>query len=147
MMGVAFEARERVRLGIIGVGGRGTSLLQDLLAIEKVEVKAICDLVPEKVAQAQKAVTSAGQAEPAGSARAMGFQEPDRTRARHRLHRDAVELARSDGAQRHEEWQACRRGSSSLYDFAGMLGAGRYVGGDSQALHYSGELLPTARTR
>jgi predicted dehydrogenase len=66
MIGVPFEARERVRLGIIGVGGRGTSLLQDLLAIEKVEVKAICDLVPEKVARAQKAVTTAGQAEPAG---------------------------------------------------------------------------------
>ena len=66
MIGVPFEARERVRLGIIGVGGRGTSLLGDLLAIEKVEVKAICDLVPEKVARAQKAVTDAGQPEPAG---------------------------------------------------------------------------------
>jgi predicted dehydrogenase len=66
MIGVPFEAREQVRLGIIGVGGRGTSLLQDLLAVEKVEVKAICDLVPEKVARAQKAVTEAGQREPAG---------------------------------------------------------------------------------
>jgi len=66
MIGVPFEARERVRLGIIGVGGRGTSLLQDLLAIERVEVKAICDLVPEKVARAQKAVANAGQAEPIG---------------------------------------------------------------------------------
>ena len=66
MIGVPFEPRERVRLGIIGVGGRGTSLLQDLLAIEKVEVKAICDMVSEKVARAQKAVTDAGQAEPAG---------------------------------------------------------------------------------
>ena len=51
MIGVPFEARERVRLGIIGVGGRGTSLLGDLLAVENVEVKAICDLVPEKVAK------------------------------------------------------------------------------------------------
>jgi predicted dehydrogenase len=66
MIGVPFEARERVRLGIIGVGGRGSSLLQDLLAIEKVEVKAICDLVREKVARAQKVVTDAGQPEPAG---------------------------------------------------------------------------------
>ena len=66
MIGVPFDARERVRLGIIGVGGRGTSLLKDLLAVESVEVKAICDLVPEKVVHAQKAVTSAGQPEPAG---------------------------------------------------------------------------------
>ena len=66
MMGVPFEARERVRLGIIGVGGRGTNLLEDLLAIEKVEIKAICDLVPEKVARAQLAVTKAGQPQPTG---------------------------------------------------------------------------------
>jgi Oxidoreductase family, NAD-binding Rossmann fold len=66
MIGVPFEARERVRLGIIGVGGRGTSLLGDLLAVEKVEVKAICDLVPEKVTKAQKAVTAAGHPEPTG---------------------------------------------------------------------------------
>jgi predicted dehydrogenase len=66
MMGVPFEAREHVRLGIIGVGGRGSSLLENLLAIENIQVKAICDLVPEKVAKAQKAVTGAGQPEPAG---------------------------------------------------------------------------------
>ena len=66
MMGVPFEPRERVRLGIIGVGGRGSSLLRDLLAVENVEIKAICDLVPEKVAHAQKAVTDAGQPEPKG---------------------------------------------------------------------------------
>ena len=80
MMGVPFEARERVRLGIIGVGGRGTSLLGDLLAVEKVEVKAICDLVPEKVAHAQKMVTDAGQplkwrggADSGGGARSVPF--------------------------------------------------------------------------
>jgi hypothetical protein len=64
MIGVPFEPRERVRLGIIGVGGRGTSLLQELLAVEKVDIKAICDVVPEKVAHAQKLVTDAGQPQP-----------------------------------------------------------------------------------
>lgn len=66
MMNVPFQAREQVRMGIIGVGGRGTSLLRDLLAVDNVEVKAVCDLVPEKVEHAQKAVTDAGQAKPAG---------------------------------------------------------------------------------
>lgn len=66
MVGVPFEGRERVRLGIIGVGGRGTSLLRDLLAVDGVEVKAICDLVPTKVEHAQKMVSDAGQAKPAG---------------------------------------------------------------------------------
>jgi len=64
MLGVPFEAKDHVRLGIIGVGGRGTSLLHDLLAVDKVEIKAICDVVPEKVAHAQKAVTDAGQPQP-----------------------------------------------------------------------------------
>ena len=66
MIGIPFEARERVRLGIIGVGGRGTSLLSNLLAVDGVDVKALCDLVPEKVEHAQKMVTDAGQAKPAG---------------------------------------------------------------------------------
>jgi Oxidoreductase family, NAD-binding Rossmann fold len=66
MIAVPFEARERVRLGMIGVGGRGTSLLRDLLAVDDVEVKAICDLVPEKIAHAQQMVTGAGQPSPAG---------------------------------------------------------------------------------
>ena len=66
MIGVPFQALDQVRLGIIGVGGRGTSLLKDLLGVDKVEIKAICDLVPEKVARAQKAVTDAGQPQPTG---------------------------------------------------------------------------------
>ncbi len=66
MVGVPFEAHERVRLGVIGVGGRGTSLLRDLLAVDGVDVKAICDLVPEKVKAAQKAVTDTGQPRPVG---------------------------------------------------------------------------------
>jgi len=66
MMDVPFEAKERVRLGIIGVGGRGTSLLRDLLAVENVDVLAICDVVPAKVEAAQKMVTDAGHPKPAG---------------------------------------------------------------------------------
>ena len=73
MIGVPFEAKERVRLGIIGVGGRGTGLLGDLLGVENVEIKAICDLVPDKVAHAQKMVTEAGQPQP----QAFGKNETD----------------------------------------------------------------------
>src|SRR5437879_1183109 len=62
MMGVPFDARERIRLGIIGVGGRGTSLLQDLLAIENVEVKPSSYLVRAKGARAQRSVRTDGRA-------------------------------------------------------------------------------------
>jgi predicted dehydrogenase len=51
------------RIGLIGTGGRGTSLLQNLLAAD-VQVPALCDLVPDKVARAKELVEKAGQASP-----------------------------------------------------------------------------------
>ena len=62
MIGVPFEKRDRVRFGLIGCGGRGRSLLRNMLGVEGVEVKAICDLVPEKVERAQAMIEKAGQA-------------------------------------------------------------------------------------
>jgi predicted dehydrogenase len=55
-----------VRIGIIGVGGRGTGDLAELLACEGVQIKAICDLVPEKVEYAKAMVVKKGQAKPDG---------------------------------------------------------------------------------
>jgi hypothetical protein len=52
MMGVAFERREKVRFALVGCGGRGMGLLRDILGVEEVAVKAVCDIVPEKVARA-----------------------------------------------------------------------------------------------
>ena len=66
MIGVPFEKRATVRFGLIGCGGRGSGLLRDVLGVPGVEVKAVCDVVPEKVARAQAAVVKAGQKEPAG---------------------------------------------------------------------------------
>ena len=66
MKGVPFEAKDRVRLAFIGVGGRGTSLLGQYLATGNVDVIAVCDVVPSKVANAQGIVARAGQKEPAG---------------------------------------------------------------------------------
>lgn len=66
MIGVAFEPRAVVRVGVIGYGGRGKGLLHDLLGIPGVEVNAVCDLVKERVAAAQAAVEKAGQKRPAG---------------------------------------------------------------------------------
>jgi hypothetical protein len=68
MMGVPFERRGKVRFGLIGCGGRGSGLLRDLLGVEGVEVKAVCDVVPDKVKRAQDAVTKAGQPSPEGYA-------------------------------------------------------------------------------
>ncbi len=51
------------RLGLIGVGGRGTSLLENLLAADA-RVMAICDIAPAQARNAQSLVEKAGQKAP-----------------------------------------------------------------------------------
>lgn len=65
MVGIKFTPLKTVRIGFIGVGGRGSGLLRDLLAIENVVITAVCDIVPEKVQRARERVEKAGQKTPA----------------------------------------------------------------------------------
>lgn len=51
------------KIGIIGVGGRGTSLLGNLLAADA-QILALCDIVREKAEHAQSMVVKAGQKSP-----------------------------------------------------------------------------------
>ena len=60
---------ERVRIGFVGVGGQGSVHVDNLLQIEGVELRAICDIVEWKVARAQDAVVAADKPRPAGYAR------------------------------------------------------------------------------
>lgn len=55
-----------VRVGFVGVGGMGSSHCKNLLNIEGVEIRAVCDIVPEKVERIQRWVTDAGFAKPKG---------------------------------------------------------------------------------
>jgi predicted dehydrogenase len=65
MKGVPFEHHETVRIGIVGTGLRGRSVLSELLALDNVKIVAIADVVQEKVAIATKMITDAGHAAPA----------------------------------------------------------------------------------
>ena len=60
---------ERVRIGFVGVGGMGSNHLKNLLQLEGVDIKAVCDIVEEQVTKAQDAVEAAGQPRPAGYSR------------------------------------------------------------------------------
>ena len=62
MMNVSFAKREP-RVAVIGTGGRGTSLLGNLLAVDA-KVVALCDIVPEKAEHAAATVVAAGQPKP-----------------------------------------------------------------------------------
>ncbi|UCC84212.1 MAG: Gfo/Idh/MocA family oxidoreductase, partial [Gemmatimonadota bacterium] len=66
---VAAEAesrRDTVRLGFVGVGGRGTSLMRLALQRDDCEVKAVCDVKPERVERAQNMVDEAHGRKPRG---------------------------------------------------------------------------------
>src|SRR4051812_4991616 len=49
MCGYAAPGLEIVRIGFIGLGNRGPAHLSQVSKIEGVEIKALCDLRPEKV--------------------------------------------------------------------------------------------------
>ncbi|MBM4188025.1 MAG: Gfo/Idh/MocA family oxidoreductase [Gemmatimonadetes bacterium] len=65
----AAPSMDRVRVGFVGVGGMGMVHVENLLAIEGVELKAIGDIVPEKVTKAQDLIVAAGQPRPTGYSR------------------------------------------------------------------------------
>jgi len=62
MINVPFDKAEP-RIGLIGTGGRGTSLLENLLGADG-KVLALCDIVREKAEHAQSLVVKSGQASP-----------------------------------------------------------------------------------
>lgn len=65
MIGVPFEERSTVRVGIIGLGQRGGSMIDLFLALPGVRVVALCDVVRAKAERAARKVTAAGQPAPA----------------------------------------------------------------------------------
>jgi len=58
-----------VRIGFVGVGGMGSAHVRNFLKIEGVEVKAVCDIVEDKVARIQQLTVEAGQPKPEGYSR------------------------------------------------------------------------------
>jgi predicted dehydrogenase len=61
MAAVPFERLETVRLGVIGVGGRGNSLIDNFAEIPHVQIAALCDVVADKVAKAQSKIVKLGR--------------------------------------------------------------------------------------
>ncbi len=55
-----------VRLGFIGVGGRGSGHVRDVLRVPNVQLKAVCDIVPSRVEAIQNWTQKAGQSRPEG---------------------------------------------------------------------------------
>jgi predicted dehydrogenase len=53
-----------VRIGFVGVGGQGSGHVENLLTLDGVEIRALCDIVPEKVTAWQSKMRARGLREP-----------------------------------------------------------------------------------
>ena len=60
------ENSRKVRIGLVGTGNRGNSLLRILLSIPGVEIVSLCDIDKERLEAAQEKVVEAGQKKPEG---------------------------------------------------------------------------------
>ena len=61
---VPVDESKKVRLAVIGTGGRGTNLMQMLLTFPEIEVVAVCDLVKASAERAAKICSDAGKPAP-----------------------------------------------------------------------------------
>lgn len=57
-----FTPTDNVRIGVIGVGGRGNALITNFSAVPGAEIRALCDVVEEKVKRAQARLERSGKA-------------------------------------------------------------------------------------
>jgi predicted dehydrogenase len=69
MIGFRDRPLDKVGIGFVGVGLMGTAHVENLLKIEGAEIRAVCDVVPEKVERAAHLVVQAGQPRPKGFSR------------------------------------------------------------------------------
>ena len=60
MCGYAAPKIDKVKIGFIGLGMRGPGAVGRMSFIEGVEIKALCDLIPERATVAQKYLTNKG---------------------------------------------------------------------------------------
>ena len=55
-----------IKVGVVGVGSRGTSLLHIMTNLKGCQITALCDIVPEKVERAKKTLKHAGHGDASG---------------------------------------------------------------------------------
>jgi hypothetical protein len=64
MHGYAAPSLDTVRVGLVGIGSRGSGTVRRLAGIEGVEIKALCDIVPKRVNDAIDSISQYTQHSP-----------------------------------------------------------------------------------
>lgn len=75
VLGLRTEPLDTVRVGFIGLGMRGPGAVSRFTYLEGVQIKALCDLLPDRVASAQKILTDRGLPEAAAYSGEEGWKE------------------------------------------------------------------------
>ena len=65
MIGVSYEVHDRVRIGLIGLGNRGSGMLGGWMSVPGAEVRAVCDIRADRATRAADRVEAAGHPRPA----------------------------------------------------------------------------------
>ena len=124
------------QVGFVGLGMRGPGAVERFPHLDGVEIKALCDLYPERVDSAQAILARRGFPEAAAYSGEEGLETALRARRhRPRLHRHPVAEARPDGGLRHEAGQARRCGGSRRHVARRVLAAGEHRREDPTPLH------------
>ncbi len=111
-------ANDRIRCGVIGVGARGTGLLQLVLNVKDVDVVAVCDIGEGQVKNAQAIVAKARGKAPDG----YGEKGPDDYRRMlERKDLDAVIIATPIGDHAAMSIDALRAGKAVLSEVAAAI--------------------------
>jgi len=71
MIGVPLAPTQTVRFGVIGTGGRGTSMIEEMIALENAEIRAVCDV------NRDAALTAVGKIEKAGKKAPEAYTKGD----------------------------------------------------------------------
>ena len=61
MAGFATPPMKRIRVAMVGIGGRGFAAVRRLVMIPGVEITALCDVVQEKIEKSQKHIADSGK--------------------------------------------------------------------------------------
>ncbi|MCD8312589.1 MAG: Gfo/Idh/MocA family oxidoreductase [Bacteroidales bacterium] len=75
VLGLTTDPMEVVRVGFVGLGMRGPDAVNRMTYIDGVEIKALCDLLPERVEKAQKILADRGFPEADGYSGEEGYKE------------------------------------------------------------------------
>src|ERR1035441_6805253 len=82
-------SRGKVRVGVVGLGGRGRTLLSTLLATDLASIRAVCDISAPAAAQALQIIAKSGSPKP----EVYSANEQSYKQLMHRDDLDAVVIA------------------------------------------------------